>query len=106
MKKNVDGNIELRGLFLTKLIDLSDVLINGCYDCSRNYLTDLIGTPHTIHGRFDCSENPLLNSLNGIPKTVKGDFWIDLLLKDLFSEDYINSLCNIGGKIIYAKYEE
>lgn len=106
MRKIINGDVYLRDLLLTKLVDLSDVLIDGYYDCSRNELTNLIGAPHTIHGRFDCSENPLLNNLNGIPKTVKGDFWIDLLFKDLFPEEYIHSLCNITGKIVYAKYEE
>lgn len=85
MRKIIDGDIYLRNLWLTKLFNLSDVLIDGYYDCSRNKLTNLIGAPHTIYGGFDCSETPLLNNLNGIPKTVKGDFWIDLLFKYLFT---------------------
>ena len=106
MKKIIDSDVSLRDLCLTELLDLSDVLIHGYYDCSKNSLTNLVGSPHTIYGRYDCSENPKLNSLKGIPKTVKGDFWIDLLFEDLFPGEYIHSLCNIGGKIIYAKYEE
>lgn len=106
MKKIIDSNVSLRNLYLTEVLDLSDVLINGSYDCSKNDLTNLVGSPHTIYGWCDCSENPKLNSLKGIPKTVKGDFWIDLLFEDLFTEEYIRSVCNIGGKIIYAKYEE
>ena len=51
MKKIIDSDVSLRDLYLTELLDLSDVLIHGNYDCSKNSLTNLVGSPHTIYGR-------------------------------------------------------
>ena len=100
MRKVIVDNIRLDGLCLTELFDLSDVEVRGYFDCTDNNLTSLKGSPHTVDGFFVCYNNPL-TSLKGIPKTVYGNFYIGRSLEAEFSEEYIRSLCNIEGYIVY-----
>ena len=102
MRKVIEGNVDLSDLYLTELFDLSDVEVMGYFYCSINNLTNLAGAPHTVGGNFDCSYNNL-TSLRGIPKTVGVDFFISKTLKDKFPEEYIRSLCEIEGEVIYCE---
>ena len=47
--------------------------VGGDFDCSRNKLTTLDGSPNEVGGCFYCSNNNL-TTLEGAPKKVKGDF--------------------------------
>ena len=69
----VRGNIDLREQDLTELPDLSDVTVEGNFDCSSNQLTSLKGAPRTVNGDFNCSHNQL-SDLRGGPENVRGAF--------------------------------
>jgi len=121
MGKIIEGDVDLGKLYLTELFDLSDVEVTGYFNCSENNLTSLEGSPHTVGtwfncdgnnltslegsphtvgGDFDCDRNPL-RSLKGIPEYIGGNFYIDILLKQNFTEDYIRNLSNIQGNVRY-----
>ena len=101
MRKVIVDSIRLDGLCLTELFDLSDVEVTGDFSCSKNDLTSLEGSPHTVGGDYDCDKNPL-KSLKGIPKYIGGKFFIDIRLKDNFTENYIRDLSNIQGNVRYV----
>ena len=122
MGKIIKGNVNLSNLHLTELFDLSDVEVTGDFSCSKNdltslegsphtvggnyychnnHLTSLEGSPHTVGGDYDCDKNPL-KSLKGIPKYIGGKFFIDIRLKDNFTENYIRDLSNIQGNVRYV----
>jgi hypothetical protein len=66
--------------------------------CSDNRLTSLKYAPEYVGVDFICSGNPL-TSLEGIPKTIGGNFTIDK--KCGFTEEYIRSLSDIKGIVIF-----
>ena len=101
MRKIIEGDVNLSRLHLTELFDLSDVEVMSNFRCSMNKLTSLEGSPHTVGGDYDCDKNPL-KSLKGIPKYIGGKFFIDIRLKDNFTEDYIRDLSNIQGNVRYV----
>ena len=74
MRKVIDGDVNLRKLYLTELLDLSDVEVTGYFTCYDNDLTNLKGAPHTVGGSLSCGNN-YLTSLQGAPKTVGGWFY-------------------------------
>ena len=74
MRKVIDDVNLSNDYCFEKLFNLSDVEVKGYFNCSKNYLTNLIGSPHTVGKNFDCSYNQL-NSLEGAPKTVGGNFY-------------------------------
>ena len=74
--------------------------IGDSFDCSNNNLTSLEGSPHTVGGNFFCHNNNS-TSLEGIPKTINGRFCISEKLEDKFPEEYIRSMCEIGGEVLY-----
>lgn len=53
------GDIDLSGLCLKELPDLSNIIVYGSFDCSRNQLESLKGCPRMIVGDFICSNNKL-----------------------------------------------
>ena len=73
MRKVINGDVDLRKLYLNELFDLSDVEIIGSFNCRDNDLTNLRGAPHTVGGSFFCNRNNL-TSLKGSPHTVGGSF--------------------------------
>ena len=77
MRKIINGDVILRSLHLTELFDLSDVEVTGDFDCRRNNLTSLVGSPHTVGVHFYCNNNDLI-SLKGAPQTVNGSFLCDV----------------------------
>jgi hypothetical protein len=70
---HVRGDISLANRGLTELPDLSNVHVEGRFNCSCNRLTSLKGTPHSVGGSFLCAENQLI-SLRGVPQSVGGIF--------------------------------
>ena len=122
MRKIIEGDVNLRSLFLKELFDLSDVEVIDDFDCGKNNLTNLEDSPHTVGKSFWCFNNDLTNlkgsphtvgrnfncsgnnltSLEGIPKTVGKDFYIRKELKNKFPEEYIRSMCKIKGTVVYV----
>ena len=81
----VTGGLDLRGMGLTELPDLSTVTVKGDFDCFNNQLTNLNGCPQNVGGDFICSANQLI-SLVGAPQSVGRDFFCR-----------INKLTNLVG---------
>ena len=48
--------------------------VGGDFLCSSNKLPDLADAPNEIGGKFDCSDNPL-TSLDGFPEIIRGGFF-------------------------------
>ena len=69
----IEGNLDLSNLKLTKLPDLSHVIVKGNFDCHSNNLISLDGCPKEVGGTFDCSRNSIV-SMEGAPERVAGDF--------------------------------
>ena len=72
--KEINGYLNLSNLNLKELPDLSNIIINGGFDCSNNKLTSLNGCPAEIGGHFYCAYNQL-TSLIGCPTEIGGHFW-------------------------------
>ena len=102
----VGGDYICRNNDLTSLEGAPKIILNT-FNCEDNKLTSLIGAPETVGYKFYCSGNDL-TSLEGIPKSIGhgyrhslGQFWISKELKDRFPEEYIRSLSDINGTIVY-----
>lgn len=65
----VDDDIDLSRRGLTRLPDLSRVIVKGDFACRHNQLESLEGTPQTIEGSLYVQDN-LLTSLKGGPQSV------------------------------------
>ena len=50
------------------------VSVGGDFLCSSNKLSSLAGAPIEVGGKFDCSDNPL-SSLQGFPESIRGGFF-------------------------------
>lgn len=70
----ITDDVDLSGMGLTKLPDLSAVTVDGDFECYGNNLTSLAGAPKSVGGVFDCSDNQL-TTLQGAPQTVDGVFY-------------------------------
>ena len=68
--------------------------------CRSNKTRSLIGSPEIVYGEFDISNNPELESLEGIPKKVTGDFMCHNC-KVKFNRRQIEEVCDVGGTIYY-----
>jgi len=73
-KKHIINGVMITFRDLKELPDLSDVIVDGDYDCSSNNLHTLKGSPKQVHGSFNCSWNKL-TSLEGAPEFVNGIFY-------------------------------
>lgn len=69
----VPGDLNLSGLKLTELPDLTDVVVKGSFWCMGNKLKDLTGAPRVVEGDVMCGTNRL-TSLEGAPQEVGGAF--------------------------------
>jgi len=70
----VPGDIDLSWQNLTRLPDLSGVIVEGFFKCDGNQLTSLKGAPQSVGRYFSCSRNKL-TSLEYSPRTVGGGFY-------------------------------
>ncbi len=86
----VKGDLDLSGLQLTELPDLSTVTVNGTFDCSQNNLKSLKGAPRHVGKNFICFANQL-KTLDGGPESVGGDY--------ICSENCLVSLKGISGQV-------
>ncbi|MBQ8870041.1 MAG: PcfJ domain-containing protein [Alphaproteobacteria bacterium] len=68
------GMLDLSGIGLKKLPDMSHIEVTGSFICDRNHLTDLKGAPYKVGGSFFVSSNSL-KSLEGAPIYVGEDFY-------------------------------
>lgn len=70
----VPGNLTLNNMGLTKLPDLSKVIVKGNFVCVNNpELASLKGSPQVVHGTYQCNNNGL-TSLEYAPAEVGIDF--------------------------------
>ena len=69
----IDGNLDLSGMDLEELPDLSDVTVTGSFNCANNHLRTLKGAPRHVGWNFDCHGNSLY-TLNGAPSHVGNNF--------------------------------
>ena len=67
------GDVWINDRGLSKLPDLSKVIVRGSFICSDNKLTSLEGAPREVRNTFRCDYNRL-TSLKGAPKKVGGVF--------------------------------
>ena len=73
-KIDVDGDVFLDRQNLKELPDYIQFnIVKGSFDCSRNNLTTLNGTPKEVKEYFFCSFNNL-TSLQGCSRKVRGIF--------------------------------
>jgi hypothetical protein len=72
---DVDGSVYIVGLGF-KEIPVKFGKVTGNFDCSRNNLTSLVGSPQSVGGFFRCLFSNL-TSLMGAPKSVGGGFYCD-----------------------------
>lgn len=86
----VKGNLDLSGMGLTELPDLSTVTVKGNFYCGNNQLTTLKGAPKKVGERVYCDDNKLVSLLD-MPKCKK--FCSDLSIKLQYSNanDFENS---------------
>ena len=70
----IEGHLNLRGQGMTELPDLSDVIVEGDFDCSENDLLSLKGSPKKVGGSYFCSFNKL-KDLVGASKEVGRKFF-------------------------------
>ncbi len=75
-KITIEGDLDLRNKGLDKLPDLSNVIVQGDFDCSDNNLTSLEGSPKTVTGSFNCECNEL-TSLEGATENIGNCFTCD-----------------------------
>lgn len=91
----VEGDLDIMHKELTRLPDLSKVIVKGSFYCNNNALSSLLGSPARVEGGYFCNNNKLttlegatqnvgknflchfndLISLAGAPRIVIGDFY-------------------------------
>jgi hypothetical protein len=70
---DVEGSVFMSGSNFTK-IPIKFGNVTGCFDCSNNKLTSLIGSPQSVGVNFYCYRNQL-TSLIGSPQSIGDDFY-------------------------------
>jgi hypothetical protein len=116
--KVIHGDVDLDSHHLTELPDLSDVTVEGYFECYDNHLKSLKGAPKVVKGNFFCSRNQLedlkgapeyvggsficrynkLTSLEGCPKEVRGDF-VCTGNPIKFTEEQVRAVCKVGKQV-------
>jgi hypothetical protein len=124
---DVDGSVYLDYCKLTEL-PLKFGTVTGWFNCSRNLLTSLEGSPKVVYGSFSCNNNRLtsleggpenvgfkficsnniLTTLKGCPKSIGRDFICDQnrLLDIDFIPDSIKGKFLINGNPISSIFNE
>ena len=69
----VKGDLDFLGADITELPNLSDVIVEGRFDCSYTQITSLEGAPQSVGGYFNCRKTHI-TSLAGAPQNVSFDF--------------------------------
>jgi hypothetical protein len=100
MSKIIKGDVNISRLALNsilEMLDFSDIIVEGSFDCSYNQLTSLEGSPKSVEGSFWCENNQLI-SLEGSPKTVGRHFYCNNNLKK-FTEEEVRKVCDVRGEL-------
>ena len=113
LPKNFVANhtINLSGMDLNKLPDMSTVTIYGDFWCSTNNLFDAVGAPGVVYGHCKFSGNPL-QSLRGFPRFVSGKIYLSrtqLTPKSfvpMYMEKKLDDIIGIDEKTIAAWREQ
>ena len=72
---NVNGDVKLSRLNLKKIEVKFNYILDGCFTCSNNQLESLEGCPNTIEGDFFCYSNELtIESLKYLPKKINTNY--------------------------------
>lgn len=79
-------HIDLSGMDLEKLPDMSTVTVNGFFCCTTNKLPCLDGAPYRVLGDCRFGNNPL-RSLHGMPRHIGGE--ISLFNTQLNSKSFV-----------------
>ena len=97
----VEYSLDLDGLGLHRLPNLSGVTINGDFLCRDNQLKNFVGAPDYVSGTCYFSHNYLLDSLDGFPHHIGGRIvLLDTGLNEKsYVPDHIESYIN-NGKIV------
>jgi len=113
LPKNFVANhtINLSGMDLNKLPDMSTVTIYGDFWCPTNNLFDAVGAPGVVYGHCKFSGNPL-QSLRGFPRIVSGQIYLSrtqLTPKSfvpMYMEKKLDDIIGIDEKTIAAWREQ
>lgn len=118
----IKGDLDLSGMGLTRLPNLSEVVVEGDFNCSDNKLETLKGMPKEVGGNFDFSKNKIKEIItlpetkgkiiyNGNPlvKNVierKRAIYRDLVLQKIVEEKRIGLPNNrLIDKLLVDKFE-
>ena len=91
----VKGDLDLSGMGLTELPDLSTVTVKGNFYCGCNQLTTLERAPKKVSGNVYCDDNHLVSLLD-MPKCEK--FCVDNKIRDVYGLDEYSNSANINYK--------
>jgi len=113
LPKNFVANhtINLSGMDLNKLPDMSTVTIYGDFWCPTNNLFDAVGAPGVVYGHCKLSGNPL-QSLRGFPHFVSGKIYLSrtqLTPKSfvpMYMEKKLDDIIGVDEKTIAAWREQ
>lgn len=103
----LNHSIDLCGMDLDKLPDMSSVLINSDFGCATNNLHDLTGAPYSVLYDVRASKNPL-QSLRGMPRFVGGKIYLSgtqLTPKSfvpIYMENMLDKIVGVNEKTITA----
>lgn len=103
----LNHSIDLCGMGLEKLPNMSTVTVNSDFLCSTNKLTDLTGAPNTVKNEVKCSCNPL-KSLRGMPRNIGGKIYLSetqLTTKSfvpLYMENKLDDIIGVDDNLIAA----
>ena len=77
--KNINQDVDLTNLYFTSLPEwLVEVRVNGNFNCSKNLLTNLEGSPEKVGRDFYCYNNPGKFTEEDVRKvcSVKGSIYV------------------------------
>lgn len=101
--------VDLCGMGLDKLPDMSTVTVTGGFSCATNNLSDLTGAPKIVYGDCQFGKNPLV-SLRGLPREITGNIYLSgtQLTSKSFVPIYTNldAISGVDEKIITAWREQ
>lgn len=107
----VNHTIDLCGMDLDKLPDMSTVRVNSDFLCATNKLSDLTGAPYFVSHDVNVGCNPL-KSLLGMPRDICGKIYLSgtqLTAKSfvpIYLEPKLNDIIGVDEKIIAAWREQ
>jgi len=72
----IKDDLDISGLGLIDLPDLSKITVKGNFLCYNNKLVSLAGSPKVVEGHFMCINNQL-TKLDGLSEKIGGDLWCE-----------------------------